>query len=562
MKRDSRAHIVLTSTLILGVTGAASVGCIVESPTPAPAPAAPPTDYTDVPPAPPPKDPDFDDPTGAQFPGFPAATQCATCHETIFKEWSWSMHASALKSPVTIAQLKQGYTQEWANENDPDPQQVCNNCHSPLAAKFTGEATLPFKNTEFSQEALMEGVGCATCHTFEEPGIVISGYMGLEEAQDRFNPSMTFYGPFSNPLENGFHKSQHSQLMEDLNVDRLCANCHEVKFDRNFDGVFEAGVDLILQTTDTEYRLYREEIPNAKTCVECHMRPKQGAVVDGIPGAPPRQRHEHGFVGVDYPIDVVLETGEDPQRQLREDLLRSAADVAIETVDFINGELAFDISIKNRETDTGHNLPTGFAFMRQMWLEVKVVDANGQNIFESGVLDFPAADLCDANTLNEVASNVRNNVVGCGNFEADDQLVNLQTKLVDFVEQGVDDDGNIVAVQGIAGNGNPPLAEDDQVGREVWIQYLTGGAIFRRRPFDNQELKPLPPGDKRTFQYRTQLDAAALVGAELEVKLLFRNFAPYMFRTLQQGQESNERQLEGLIEGIQIVEMDSDSQAL
>ena len=87
--------------------------------------------------------------------------------------------------------------------------------------------------------------------------------------------------------------------------------------------------------------------------------------------------------------------------------------------------LAFDVTIAN--SGTGHNVPTGFAFARQMWLEVKVSDGSGA-FFSSGVVANSASDLCDSATLDEPNNPLLPYVKGCD--KSDPALVNFQRKLV------------------------------------------------------------------------------------------------------------------------------------
>ena len=84
-------------------------------------------------------------------------------------------------------------------------------------------------------------------------------------------------------------------------------------------------------------------------------------------------------------------------------------------------------------TGVGHNLPTGFAFVRQMWLEVKATDGSGRVVLSSGVLKKGSHDLCDAATLDVDPPAMDKYVRGCGG-RSDPNLVNLQLKLVDKID--------------------------------------------------------------------------------------------------------------------------------
>src|SRR5262249_49855437 len=157
-----------------------------------------------------------------------------------------------------------------------------------------------------------------------------------------------------------------------------------------------------------------------QTCISCHMpsvssKPRV-AEAAAIPfeqdeAAPAREVHDHGFVGVDYPIDVVAQR--DPQRERRDALLRSAARLGPDPAGTALSGAQITASIRITNIGAGHNLPTGFAFARQMWLEVKATDAAGRVLFTSGALAGPSDDLCDAATLDEEGSLVRPFVHGC-----------------------------------------------------------------------------------------------------------------------------------------------------
>src|SRR5262249_42896450 len=152
-----------------------------------------------------------------------------------------------------------------------------------------------------------------------------------------------------------------------------------------------------------------------QTCITCHMprlRATRAAETAAIPfeqdrEAPHREVHDHSFVGVDYPLDTVAVR--DPERALREALLRSAAKVDLprSSLALRAGTLSFDVTVTN--SGTGHNVPTGFAFARQMWLEVTASDASGP-FFTSGVLPSNVSDLCDTATLDEPNSPMRPHV--------------------------------------------------------------------------------------------------------------------------------------------------------
>jgi hypothetical protein len=84
----------------------------------------------------------------------------------------------------------------------------------------------------------------------------------------------------------------------------------------------------------------------------------------------------------------------------------------------IGSDLAFTYRIKN--TNAGHNLPSGsLGAQPQLWVNVALVDPDGQNIWESGYVDRNG-DMADLHSLD----------VANGLIKSDQQLVNFQTKFL------------------------------------------------------------------------------------------------------------------------------------
>jgi hypothetical protein len=532
MNRTTQHRFMLVSSLVLCSLGGVTSGCGSDAPGPtgASSPVKPPS------PVVPPPAPEIPLADGADIGGVPSARKCEACHAEIYREWTTSMHSHAATSPVTIAQANQVLTQELQFEDDPDPQQFCTNCHGPIPSLITGQASLPFADARFSAATLNEGTTCSTCHKYDVNEQPIIGYASETEFQENFNAGPFMFGPFGDAVESSFHSSAKSSLLADGDdSDQLCSSCHEVGIDLNKDGNLIVGEDFVLQNTFQEYLEY-ERLGGDETCVSCHMPVRTGHAAS-VPGAPARQIRSHIFLGVDYPLDEVAD-GVDNLKAAREQLLRSAGQVGIENVNFANNVLqSFDVTIEN--TNTGHNLPSGLQFMRQMWVEVRVVDPTGRRaLFTSGVLEDPSNDLCDLNTIDDL-SLLTSEVVGCDDVQQrDDFLVNFQTKLLDRVELV---NGQVLAADG---------------AREHWLQLLDGGAVVRVRPVDGETLAPLKPFEKRHYTY--DVGATNVVaGSQIQVRLLFRNLPPYMVRRLGKDQATSELQIGPLVQHLQITEIDS-----
>lgn len=490
----------------------------------------------------------------ARFDGFPSAQECATCHQEITEQWQNSMHAHAITSPVTIVQTNQVIADTVAGQPSPDPFLFCNNCHAPVGTKLTDQGTLPLEPPfPISDEAINEGINCSTCHQYT--GEPASGSGGLARVfQEALQPGGLFFSAIDDPVGNAYHRSGTAPAFEA--PEALCQNCHNVNYDRNDDGLIEPGVDLILQTTYDEFVDYQEE-GGGDTCITCHMpllAQDRAAEAADIPlqqdfQAPAREVHDHSFVGVDYPLDTV--SAEDPQRDAREELLRSAAAISIDnnSVQISEDGSAITFAVDITNVGAGHQLPTGFAFARQMWLEVTVTDLNGRVLLTSGVLADNVSDLCDQGTLADALADF---VEDCPEG-VDAQLVNFQQKLLDVIDIKRDE------------NGEPVLNEDGEFiivqgvdGEETWLQHLTGGAVARVRPSDGQLLARIFPFETRTFVYSIPFNGELPDGITISVRLLFRNLPPYFLRVLAANQPPDEiPRIAPIIENLQIVEMDT-----
>jgi hypothetical protein len=322
---------------------------------------------------------------------------------------------------------------------------------------------------------------------------------------------------------NAFHESAAGEVFK--TPEQLCRNCHVVQLDRNGDGRHERGVDLVLQTLWDEWAA----IGGGPSCVDCHMpitarkRAAESAIIPFQQDreAPERAVRDHSFVAVDYPLDDAAMRSK--TRPRREELLRSAASIAVapESLQTVGDKLRFQVEVKN--VGTGHNMPGGFAFVRQLWLEVVVLDRREQSIASSGVLGSTGDDLCDSSILDAPDSPVRPFISGC--TTSDPQLVNFQQMLLDRVEIAVDPSG--APLKGLRGEN---LLRAAPGAKEAIIQYIEGGPVPRLRPSTKQLVAPLPFGQSASFAYDFPL--RGLLPARLRVRLLVRTASPYFVRAL------------------------------
>lgn len=488
---------------------------------------------------------------GSTLGGYHPSQACSSCHQRVVTEWRTSMHAHALTSPVMVAQNNLAHRETLASTSAPDPQNVCVNCHGPIATALAASPLLPFAASGALAEPdlLSEGITCAVCHQWQGQPQTAGG--GLSAFQNGFRPGRTFFGGFDDPVGNAFHRSEASPLLG-KDSSQLCRNCHSVQYDRNGDGKIERGTDLVLQTLYDEWEDYAKT--GGAGCVDCHMpivsgsRAAESALMpleqDG--DAPARRLRSHRFVAADYPLDAPALR--DESRAEREALLRRAATLSIvpSSLTIADARVSFDVSVRN--TGTGHNLPGGFAFVRQMWLEVTLLNAQGQAVAASGLVPRPTDDLCDATLLDDPDNALKPFVVGCA--RSDRQLVSFQQQLFDKIELLRDTSGR--AVLDLRGQ---PRLRAAPGAKEAVVQYLTGGPVSRVRPATGKPTAPLIVGEERVFPYTFELPSRA--GAErVRARLLFRAVPPYFLRALGKTQTAADGpNVAALVQNLEINEM-------
>jgi hypothetical protein len=475
---------------------------------------------------------------------FKPSQDCQTCHTAIYAQWADSMHAHALNSPLTVVQNNLDMRHSLVGAPSPDPRRMCINCHGPAVAAVTTGDTLPLLGPKQH-----EGIECVACHQMNNPVGPGAGASALAY-QEELVRGDRYFGRLENPVGNAYHRSSKSPLFEA--PEKLCQTCHMVHLNRDKDPKIVKGVDLVLQTTFDEYREYQRG-GGTGNCVTCHMPVVPGlkSAADGAVAPftmdytpPTRQVHDHGFVGVDYPLDTVAKR--DPQKAKRAALLASAAAFTIDNQAVAGQNLVLKLALENR---TGHNLPTGFAFARQMWIELVVKDGSS-TLFQSGVLAKNDDDLCDNGTFGETTNPLRGFVQGC--TAVDNFLVNIQLKLVDKIaveadplgQPKKDEDGDNVLIQSREGN-------------ETYLQFVTGGGVARTRPIDKTLMGPLRPLQRKTYNYAIPLPRTVRNGT-WTARLLFRNLPPYWVRAMGKEQKpgtADGPQLTPLVPNLQIVEM-------
>lgn len=399
---------------------------------------------------------------------FKTPEDCQTCHPHHYSEWQSSMHAYSFVDPVffklnDIGQIRSN------NELD----QFCIKCHSPFA-KLLKEASPGFDPSQLS-DLSKKGVQCDVCHTMKSfnRGKSITNFFldGIKR------------GPITDPAPNDFHESQFDVRFTQSD---LCSPCHDV--------IAPNGTRVEETSTEWDNSPY---LAMGLECQNCHMPTYTGRAALG---APIRDNlHRHYFVGVDIPLVPF------PERQntiqMVDDLLKNSITMTVNLPAAIAANDNLEISVTINNDKTGHNIPTGNIFERQMWLEVIVKD--------------PVTD-----SILYVS----------GNLDDNKDLLNHHSE---FVANGsVPEDVDLTIYNGTAYN----------MGEETLFFWEADSVINNS----------IPPFESRSTNYNI---AGPFYSSSIEigVRLRFRSFPPYLFRAIDQ---------DGLISNLEIFDMDDFSQTI
>jgi len=317
---------------------------------------------------------------------------CESCHSDLYAQWSDSNHRLmggsnpyyAVLEDVAAATEGEGF-RAW-----------CSSCHNPervLAGKpFRGHQNLMFEQQgqslkdELAQgkHGAKEGTGCLFCHRItklEDAGGNAAMTVNLKDRQQYVfenskNDILNWLGNSQINAKPEEHKKSYSQGF--YKDELYCKSCHNE---------FSPGLGAMIVDTWGEWEASSfnnpEQPEKHKGCIACHMHGDVNKIGEDIPGISTdggRVKDNvitHQFSGANH---FLLGLRNKPLEKMSIDLLKTSAKLE---------QTVTDNSVQVRVTNVGagHALPTGVADFRQFWLHLRVEDADGHMVFESGALD-------------------------------------------------------------------------------------------------------------------------------------------------------------------------------
>jgi hypothetical protein len=313
---------------------------------------------------------------------------CAGCHERQYEGWKSSMHANSFKDPVFQA--------EWAighKATDGKTLNHCGGCHTPIGVA-TG--TVKFdpslgKHGGFTApEIAAKGVSCDVCHTISGSTAVHTATGDAGNASFVMTPGRVKRATLKDS-KSPFHGTEYSELH---GKSAFCGNCHNI---------FHPDNRFPVEHTFDEWKASPYSQAGVQ-CQDCHMVPVDIAIrvademkpvkelanhgLGGSAGMGSRVErdviHDHGFVGGNTVIAEALGVeGASANKAEAIKRLQNVAEIDFEIVPGKGG--ASQLKVKVSNVRAGHHLPTSLTFIRQLWLEVRITDDQGNELLSSGV---------------------------------------------------------------------------------------------------------------------------------------------------------------------------------
>lgn len=285
---------------------------------------------------------------------------CGACHTDIYQQWKDSMMAYSWDDPIYRALLQRASVATGGAVDN-----FCTGCHTPIGLT-SGQINSAVNRAPLRQEDgdPLPGVDCETCHNISTRSGIDNGAYQLSVITDS-RPLK--YGPRSDAV-SPFHDTAYSALHTRSD---FCATCHNVTHPFN---------NVPIERTYDEW-LESSYARDGVTCQDCHMKKSPGRAANEGP-----QRADvasHYFAGGNS--TVLSHLGAENAAEEGRKMLRSAAKL---TFDSLPKALAMGeinrISVKVANIGAGHKLPTGFPEGREIWIDLKITDAQGKEVFRSG----------------------------------------------------------------------------------------------------------------------------------------------------------------------------------
>ena len=344
-----------------------------------------------------------------------SSAQCKDCHNTIYDQWADSNHGMNMDHPYYRFQ------ENFAAKTEGEEFRVlCRGCHAPqMVINGENKPLTTFGDMQDKKASALNaayahgqpvnerGTGCVFCHRItkaEDAGGNVDMTVNIKDRESYIfeNANNSLLSWLSKKQINASpqqHKASYSKP-ELYQSSLYCATCHNE---------FTTGPGAKVNDNFGEWLASPFNAPGDpakhKTCIDCHMTQDVSNFDNKVKGQSTEDgplknnMRSHHFVGGNYYFTGMRSP---EHKKLSIDILKTALTLDVEK----NGS---DFTAKITNANSGHDMPGGAR--RQVWLEIIARDANGQQVFSSGVMNQGYIPK-DARRFIKISLDKDNNPVG------------------------------------------------------------------------------------------------------------------------------------------------------
>ena len=331
--------------------------------------------------------------------------RCGTCHAAITEEWKSSMHAQAAsdKSYQTNINL-------LAEKMGMPATRYCEGCHAPIAL-LSGELTAGGKLDTYGH--MVEGIGCMGCHGIDQV-IHLKGVASYNAAPKNDYLFADSDNWLATKLHNYLIRIQPRSHRIDMNRPiilqaEFCATCHTQFMDKDINNwgwvKMQDEYSAWLNSPYSGQSTHEFSDQQITRCQDCHFPLED---IDDPSADKNGLTRSHRSLGANTAIPFY--TGDKEQLRLTTEFLqadkvriniekpnRSDATHSHKYVSpeisltqespayyYLNEKVSLNVIVTN--ANVGHDFPGGSTDINEVWIHLKVVDAQNNVIYESGAL--------------------------------------------------------------------------------------------------------------------------------------------------------------------------------
>lgn len=346
--------------------------------------------------------------TGSAFDGrsLAGSKTCGTvgCHEQILDEWQPSAHRYAAMDPAF-----QGIQNVMAKQNGAESTRYCGGCHDPISL-FSGTKNIFVENLT-GLDGYQEGVSCLACHAIRETDIKGNANYTISQPKEYLwqwrDAGLT---RVARDFLIRVYPDEHNKLSKRaFKKPEYCAACHKQFIDQEVNRVGWVQLQNQFDNWAASHWNSKGDAKKTVECRECHMPlvdsrdPAAGDAADYNRSIGDKKHRSHRFLGANQMMPTVckLEGGEE-HAQLVEKWLQGKLEIPEIKDKWANGEIVkvslnvppdvapgepIPLRVVMASNKVGHDFPTGPLDIIQSWLEVRVKDDAGREIYSSGKRD-------------------------------------------------------------------------------------------------------------------------------------------------------------------------------